>query len=72
MNNKDVIKILDKLISCKSVTPYDDQCQEYIANFLKDLGFKIEFKKYDDVTNLISYRKACISICRAYGCSAYG
>ena len=54
MNNKDVIKILDKLISCKSVTPYDDQCQEYIANFLKDLGFKIEFKKYDDVTNLIA------------------
>ena len=54
MNNKDVIKILDKLISCKSVTPYDDQCQEYIATFLKDLGFKIEFKKYDDVTNLIA------------------
>jgi len=54
MNNKDVIKILDKLISCKSVTPYDDQCQEYIANFLQDLGFKIEFKKYDDVTNLIA------------------
>jgi len=54
MNNKDVIKILDKLISCKSVTPYDDHCQEYIANFLQDLGFKIEFKKYDDVTNLIA------------------
>ena len=54
MNNKDVIKILDKLISCKSVTPYDDHCQEYIANFLQDLGFKIEFKKYDDVINLIA------------------
>ena len=54
MENKNVINILDKLISCKSVTPFDDKCQEYIASFLRDLGFKIEFKKYDDVTNLIA------------------
>ena len=54
MKNENVIKILDKLISCKSLTPFDDKCQDYIAGFLEDLGFKIEFKKYDDVTNLIA------------------
>ena len=54
MKNNNVINILDKLISCKSLTPFDDNCQEYIANFLKDLGFEIEFKKYGDVTNLIA------------------
>ena len=51
MKHSNVINILDKLISCKSLTPLDDNCQEYISNFLKDLGFEIEFKKYGDVTN---------------------
>ena len=54
MENKNVINILDKLISFKSVTPFDDNCQEFIANYLKELGFDIQFKKYDDVTNLIA------------------
>ena len=54
MENKNVINILDKLISFKSLTPFDDNCQDYIASFLEDIGFKIEFKKYDDVTNLIA------------------
>ncbi len=54
MENKNVINILDKLISFKSVTPFDDNCQEYIASYLQELGFDIEYKKYDDVTNLIA------------------
>ena len=54
MENKNVINILEKLISFKSVTPFDDNCQEYIASYLQDLGFEIQFKKYDDVTNLIA------------------
>ena len=54
MKHNNVINILDKLISYKSLTPFDDKCQEYISNFLKDLGFEIEFKKYGDVTNLIA------------------
>ena len=54
MENNNVINILDKLISFKSVTPFDDNCQEYIANYLQELGFDIQFKKYDDVTNLIA------------------
>ena len=52
--NINVIQILDKLISCKSLTPEDDNCQKYIADFFEELGFIIEFKKYNDVTNLIA------------------
>ena len=44
MMNKKIIEILEKLISCKSLTPKDDDCQKYIAEFLEKLGFKIEFK----------------------------
>ena len=54
MENKNVINILEKLISFKSVTPFDDNCQEYIADYLQELGFEVQFKKYDDVTNLIA------------------
>ena len=54
MKHNNVINILDKLISCRSLTPLDDRCQEYISNFLKEIGFEIEFKKYGDVTNLIA------------------
>ena len=52
--NANVIQILEKLISCKSLTPNDDNCQKYIAEYLEELGFIIDFKKYDDVTNLIA------------------
>ena len=55
MENNNVINILDKLAeSFKSVTPFDDNCQEYIATYLQELGFDIQFKKYGDVTNLIT------------------
>ena len=54
MNNENVVGILSKLISCKSLTPEDDGCQKYIADYLKKLGFEIEIKKNDDVVNLIA------------------
>ena len=54
MNNENVVGILSKLISCKSLTPEDDGCQIYIADYLEKLGFEIEIKKNDDVINLIA------------------
>ena len=54
MSNENVVGILSKLISCKSLTPKDDGCQKYIADYLKKLGFEIEIKKNDDVINLIA------------------
>ena len=54
MNNENVVGILSKLISCKSLTPEDDGCQKYIADYLEKLGFEIEIKKNDDVINLIA------------------
>ena len=56
MKYNNVINILDKLISCRSLTPLDDRCQEYISNFLKEIGFEIEFKKdkYKDYYNVIT------------------
>jgi len=54
MNNENVVGILSKLISCKSLTPEDDGCQKYIAGYLEKLGFEIEIKKNDDVINLIA------------------
>ncbi|MDA7841635.1 succinyl-diaminopimelate desuccinylase [Gammaproteobacteria bacterium] len=54
MNNENVVGILSKLISYKSLTPEDDGCQKYIADYLKKLGFEIEIKKNDDVINLIA------------------
>ena len=54
MSNENVVEILSKLISCKSLTPEDDGCQKYIADYLEKLGFEIEIKKNDDVINLIA------------------
>ena len=54
MNNENVVGILSKLISCKSLTPEDDGCQKYISDYLEKLGFEIEIKKNDDVINLIA------------------
>ena len=54
MSNENVIEILNKLISCKSITPEDDGCQEFIELYLKNLGFETEIKKHDNVINLIA------------------
>ena len=53
---KDLINILAKLISFKSITPIDDGCQLYIGNYLENLGFTINRKKYGEVDNLIAHR----------------
>ena len=52
--NDNAIKILEKLIMCKSVTPNDAGCQEFISNFLKNIGFLITVRKYGEVNNLIA------------------
>ena len=49
-----IINILEKLVSYQSITPNDEGCQDFIANYLQDLGFGITKKKYDDVDNLIA------------------
>ena len=54
MSNENVIEILNKLISCNSITPEDDGCQEFIELYLKNLGFETEIKKHDNVINLIA------------------
>ena len=54
MSNENVVEILSKLISCKSLTPEDDGCQKYIANYLEELGFKIEINKI-----FYRYKYAC-------------
>ena len=52
--NDNAIELLEKLIICKSVTPNDDGCQEVIGNFLKNIGFSVKEKKYEEVNNLIA------------------
>tara|TARA_B100000029_G_C17602882_1_gene966367 strand:+ start:658 stop:1788 length:1131 start_codon:yes stop_codon:yes gene_type:complete len=49
-----IINILEKLVSYQSITPNDEGCQDFIANYLQGLGFGITKKKYDDVDNLIA------------------
>ena len=44
MKNENSIDILSNLIKCKSITPSDDGCQNYISNYLENLGFNIEIK----------------------------
>ena len=52
MNN--TIDILQKLISLKSLTPEDAGCQDFIADYLKDIGFTIEVKEFNNVKNMIA------------------
>ena len=54
MSNENVVEILSKLISCKSITPEDDGCQKFIELYLQNLGFETEIKKHDNVINLIA------------------
>ena len=43
MSNKtnNVYLILERLISCQSITPNDDGCQSLISDFLEGFGFEI-------------------------------
>ncbi len=52
--NNDVYSMLEKLISCKSITPNDDGCQSIISDFLKKIGFEINIIEKSGVSNLIA------------------
>ena len=52
--NNDVYSMLEKLISCKSITPNDDGCQSIISDFLKKIGFEIKIIEKSGVSNLIA------------------
>ena len=53
-SNNTVIDLLSDLVKFESVTPDRSECQKYIANYLSSLGFKTEYIKYGDVSNMIS------------------
>ena len=54
-----ILTILDRLISFKSVTPQGLDALEFIADYLKPLGFKCLIKTFgpkDEVANLYAVR----------------
>ena len=53
-SNNAVLDLLSDLVKFESVTPDKSECQKYIANYLSGLGFKTEYIKYGDVSNMIS------------------
>lgn len=50
-------EILNKLISCKSITPEDGGSMEFIQSFLAELGFSTERFDKNGVKNLYAYKK---------------
>ena len=53
-SNNAVVELLSDLVKFESVTPDKSECQEYIANYLSNLGFKTEYIRYGDISNMIS------------------
>ena len=56
MSNKtnNVYLMLERLISCQSITPNDDGCQSLISDFLEGFGFEINIIEKSGVSNLIA------------------
>ncbi len=52
--NSETLDLLSDLVSYKSVTPDDTECQKYIESYLKNVGFTTEYIKYGNVQNMIS------------------
>ena len=52
--NNDIVSLLENLISFESVTPDTSDCQKYIEKYLSSSNFKTEYKKFNDVQNMIS------------------
>ena len=52
--NNDIVALLEDLTSFESVTHDDSDCQKYIEKYLSKSNFKTEYKKFDDVQNMIS------------------
>ncbi|UCB54376.1 MAG: succinyl-diaminopimelate desuccinylase [Thiotrichales bacterium] len=50
------LELTKQLISRPSVTPDDQECQQLIAQHLRELGFEIEHHRFGDVDNLWARR----------------
>ncbi len=49
----DVVQFCSDLISCRSVTPYDDGAIDYINNFLNNLGFESRILEFSEGQNTV-------------------
>ncbi len=54
MSNR-AIEILNKLISCHSITPNDAGTIEYITTLLQKIGFDCQIENFDGTTNLYAF-----------------
>ncbi|MFV2059543.1 MAG: succinyl-diaminopimelate desuccinylase [Gammaproteobacteria bacterium] len=52
MNMPNTLNLLKDLIKQQSVTPDESECLKMIGDRLSNLGFKIEYLRFDDVNNL--------------------
>jgi len=52
MFKEEVIELAIKLISFKTITPYDDGIADFIVEYLSASGFKADKLVFSDVTNL--------------------
>ena len=70
-SNNHIVALLEDLISFESVTPDVSDCQKYIDKYLSKSNFKTEYKKFDDVQNMIYLWKwnAMFGIYRPHRCS---
>ena len=51
-------KLLEQLISFKSITPSDDGGLDFISNILLNAGFEVHLERFDDTNNLYAYYKS--------------
>ena len=52
MNTPDPVTLTQQLIRYESITPHDKGAQRYVGDFLKQLGFHVQYKKFAEVDNL--------------------
>jgi succinyl-diaminopimelate desuccinylase len=52
MTDSRTIELAKALIEKESVTPYDAQCQDLMAEILSPIGFNIEIMEFEDVVNM--------------------
>ncbi|PCJ29428.1 MAG: succinyl-diaminopimelate desuccinylase [Rickettsiales bacterium] len=70
MINKDVLPILDKLISFQSVTPKGEDALQYIAELLSKLGFECHLKNFGSGAKETSNLYAVLGDCAPNICFA--
>ena len=54
--NNDTLALAQSLIACRSLTPFDNGCQEILINRLEKIGFNIERIRCGEVDNLWARR----------------